>query len=188
MIFGPEIWREVRGETFTYWDRWLLRLAADDPHGVAGIVRQLEDRRKQRSYYQDDAEAKLAQMADLTARLQRLRLEPRDVLGDADLADKRLIRKAYEKVFKQTGGRFTPTMHDTPRRRLRGTRRCADTGRTSPCRRCALSARFCHDSAGSTTSGGGRPGASPTPSRATSTTWPRRFLGTASGSPSIARP
>jgi len=83
MIFGPETWREVRGVAFTYWDRWLLRLAADDPNGMAGVVQQLEVRRKQQSFYQDDAEAKLAQVADLAARLERLHVEPRDVLGDA---------------------------------------------------------------------------------------------------------
>jgi len=119
MIFGPETWREVRGVPFTYWDRWLLRLAADDPNGMAGVVQQLEVRRKQRSFYQDDAEAKLAQVADLAARLERLHVEPRDILGDADMVDKRLSRKAREKVFEQTGGRLTPTMRDTPRRRLR---------------------------------------------------------------------
>ena len=119
MIFGPETWREVRGETFTYWDRWLLRLAADDSNGMAGVVQQLEDRRRKRSFYRDDAEAKLAQMADLAARLQRLNVEPSDVLGDADLADKRLARKSHDKVYHQTGGRFTTAMHDTPRRRLR---------------------------------------------------------------------
>ena len=119
MIFGPETWREVQGEVFTYWDRWLLRLAADDADGMAGVVRRLEEQRKKRSFYQDDAEAKLAQVADLTARLQRLNVEPHELLGEADVADKRLIRKAHDKVFAQTGGRFTPVMHDTPRRRLR---------------------------------------------------------------------
>ena len=86
---------------------------------MAGVVRQLEERRRKRTFYQDDAEAKLAQVADLTARLQRLAVEPRDVLGDADMVDKRLASKARDKVFGQTGGRFTPAMQATPRRRLR---------------------------------------------------------------------
>ena len=119
MIFGPETWREVRGEPFTYWDRWLLRLAVDDAGGIAGVAAQLEQRRRRKNFYETDAEAKLAQLADLTARLQRLGLEPREVLGEQDAIDKGLIRRAHEKVFKQTGGRFTTAMHDTPRRRLR---------------------------------------------------------------------
>jgi len=119
VIFGPETWREVRGEPFTYWDRWLLRLAVDDAGGIAGVAAQLEQRRRRKNFYETDAEAKLAQLADLTARLQRLGLEPREVLGEQDAIDKGLIRRAHEKVFKQTGGRFTTAMHDTPRRRLR---------------------------------------------------------------------
>jgi hypothetical protein len=119
MIFGPETWSEVRGEAFTYWDRWLLRLAVDEAAGLLGVATQLEARRTQRSFYEADAEAKLAQLTDLGVRLQRLGVGPREVLGEQDATDKVLIRKANEKIFNQTGGRFTPAMRDTPRRRLR---------------------------------------------------------------------
>jgi hypothetical protein len=119
VIFGPETWREVRGVAFTYWDRWLLRLGVDDADGMAGVVRRLEEQRKKRSFYQDDAEAKLAQVANLSARLQELNVEPPEVLGEVDATDTRLLRKAHDKIFEQTGGRFTPAMRDTPRKRLR---------------------------------------------------------------------
>lgn len=46
-IFGPEPWREIGGVTFVYWDRWLLRLALDEPDGLEGLVRRFEaDRRR----------------------------------------------------------------------------------------------------------------------------------------------
>ena len=120
-VYGPETWREVRGVAFTYWDRWLLRLAVDDGDGLDTLVARFEAERRDRNWRssRDDAEAKLAQIDDLRARLTRLELTPQEVLGDQDAVDKSLLRRAQDKLFKQGLFKPTPAMLDTPRRRLR---------------------------------------------------------------------
>jgi hypothetical protein len=120
-IYGPERWRELRGVWFTYWDRWLLRLAVAEGDGLDALVARFEAERRERSWRssRDDAEAKLAQIDDLRARLAKLEVTPQEVLGDQDAADKNLLRKAQEKLFRQGLFKPTPAMLDTPRRRLR---------------------------------------------------------------------
>ena len=119
-IYGPETWREVNGVAFTYWDRWLLRLAVAEEEGLDSLITRFEsERRDRRSWSRDDAEAKLAQIADVRMRLDKLDLTPAEVLGDEDAVDKNLLRKAQSKLFKQSLFKPTPAMLDTPRRRLR---------------------------------------------------------------------
>ena len=119
-IYGPEPWRELRGVTFTHWDRWLLRVAVLEDGGLDSLVTRFEaDRRAHRaSFRRDAAEAKLAQIADLSVRLKSLGMTPAEVLGEEDAADKKVLRRAQDKLFNQPLGRVTPAMVDTPRKRL----------------------------------------------------------------------
>jgi hypothetical protein len=120
-VYGPETWRNVRKVPFTYWDRWLLRLAVAADDGLDSLVTRFEAERRDPSWRssRDDAEAKLAQIDDLRARLAKLRVAPAEVLGEEDSADKSLLRKAQEKLFKQGLFKPTPAMRNTLRRRLR---------------------------------------------------------------------
>lgn len=119
-IFGPEPWKDVHGVTFLYWDRWLLRLAVEERDGLEGLVARFQaDRKRNRGGYERrDAEAKLAQIDDLKGRLTKIQMTPRDVLGDDDASDKKLLTKSMTKAFEQSLSRLTPAMVDTPRRRL----------------------------------------------------------------------
>ena len=119
-IFGPEPWRDTAGVTFVYWDRWLLRLALDEPDGLEGLVRRFEaDRRRAHPCYEaEDAESKLSHLEDLRARLAKIASSPRDVLGDADATDKQLLGKARTKLLEKGLAYKSPAMLHTPRRRL----------------------------------------------------------------------
>jgi hypothetical protein len=119
-IFGPEAWREIAGVTFVYWDRWLLRLALDEPDGLDGLVRRFEaDRRSARpSYKAEDAESKLSHLDDLRARLSKIATSPREALGIADATDKQLLAKARTKLIEKGLAYKSRAMLDTPRRRL----------------------------------------------------------------------
>jgi hypothetical protein len=64
---GTDRWRELAGVQFCHWDRWLLRLAVDEPDGLRSIARTLQ-RRTSASHAPDlEAEALLTQLA--TSRL-----------------------------------------------------------------------------------------------------------------------
>jgi hypothetical protein len=39
---GTESWRERAGVAFCHWDRWLLRLALDEPNGLRSIAATFE--------------------------------------------------------------------------------------------------------------------------------------------------
>lgn len=119
MIFGPETWKEIDGVTFLYWDRWFLRLAMDERAGLDGLLERFEsDRKRMHRYQREDAEAKLSHLDDLKRRLEQLGVAPRDVLGEADTGDKKLLAKSRTKLFDQSLTRKSPAMIDTPRRRL----------------------------------------------------------------------
>jgi len=136
-IFGPEPWKEIAGVVFVYWDRWLLRLALDEPDGIEGLVRRFEgDRRHARAGRSEDAESKLSHLDDLKARLAKTATSPRDVLGDGDATDKKLLAKARTKLLDQGLSYKAPAMLDTPRRRLeaRALRGHWDRFPTSPAR------------------------------------------------------
>jgi hypothetical protein len=119
---GPEPWKTVGGESFTFWDRWLLVLAVNTPDGWAGVRTAITSRSKTRFGFRpahEDIEAKLAQIENLVDRLKSVGLTPEKVLG-ADARDRRLVAKARIKVLDQEVSEAdkTPAMKDTPRRRL----------------------------------------------------------------------
>jgi hypothetical protein len=118
-VYGPEPWKTLRGESFTHWDLWLLVLAASLPDGWAGLTSQLNAKRSNHGYQQDDAEAKLSQIDDLLLRLTKTGLTPAQILG-AEGRTRNLLTKARNKVLEQvvTETDKTPAMRDTPRRRL----------------------------------------------------------------------
>jgi len=120
LLRGPEEWKAEAGESFSQWDRWLLAVLVVDHDGAwASLETALEVRRRGHEFEREDAEAKLCQLADLRARVQRAGLAPAHLLGD-DLQDKRLLRKARTKVFDQYVGDRAKTraMRETPRRVL----------------------------------------------------------------------
>lgn len=119
-MFGPEPWKIVGGETFTFWDRWLLALAVHAPDGWAGVRTALTGRtRLGTGIPREDTEAKLAQIENLVERLKRAGLTLNEVLG-ADARNQRLLAKARTKVIDQQVPEAdkTPAMRDTPRRRF----------------------------------------------------------------------
>jgi hypothetical protein len=85
---GTEQWRELGGVQFCHWDRWLLRLALAEPEGLRSIAREFRRRRSAGRRTDRNAEAMLAQVVDLEARLERLALEPDAVLDDVERASK----------------------------------------------------------------------------------------------------
>jgi hypothetical protein len=41
---GTDAWREIGGVRFCHWDRWLLRLALDEPEGLRSIAGEFRRR------------------------------------------------------------------------------------------------------------------------------------------------
>lgn len=111
---GTEQWRELNGVRFCHWDRWLLRLALNEPNGLHSIAETFRERRMSgRSHA--DAEAMLAQLADLELRLSKLRCEPKDVLDEVERSSKWLHEKAFRRVWHSTIRHATEAMMRTPR-------------------------------------------------------------------------
>jgi len=70
---GSERWRVIDGVEFCHWDRWLLRLAMTEPQGLDTIAREFRTRASRgRGSDAATAEAMLAQIVDLKARLERV--------------------------------------------------------------------------------------------------------------------
>lgn len=114
---GTEVWRVVDGVEFCHWDRWLLRLALTEPEGLASIAREFWARRKQ-SRARSGAEAMLAQLADLEARLARVSRTPTTLLDAEEQASEWLRNKAFKRVWHSRPHAQTRAMRQTPRRRL----------------------------------------------------------------------
>jgi len=115
---GTDAWREVGGVEFCHWDRWLLRLALDEPEGLRTIAREFRRRAASARGGDGVAEAMLAQVADLEARLARLGLTPDAVLDEVERASKWLHDKAFRRVWHATSIRPTGAMQCTPRKVL----------------------------------------------------------------------
>lgn len=115
---GTDPWREIEGVRFVHWDRWLLRLALDEPEGLRSIARGLRRRASAQRHRDDIAEAMLAQIADLEARLGERGLAPAAVLDDVERASKWLHDKAFRRVWHATSIRRTAAMERTPRKVL----------------------------------------------------------------------
>ncbi|WP_437665351.1 hypothetical protein [Sorangium sp. So ce1182] len=116
--YGPETWREIDGVAFCHWDRWLLRLALEEPRGLDAIAREFRARAASRGVRGDAAEAMLAQVVDLRGRLERLARTPAGVLDAEEQASEWLLKKAWKRVWHSGPSHRTDAMRNTPRRRL----------------------------------------------------------------------
>lgn len=115
---GTDPWREVNGVRFCHLDRWLLRLALDEPEGLRSIAREFQRRARAPRSIDQVAEAMLAQLADLEARLTTLQLTPATVLDGVERASTWLHDKAFRRVWHATSIRHTAAMDRTPRKLL----------------------------------------------------------------------
>ena len=123
---GTEPWRVIDGVAFCHWDRWLLRLALTEPRGLDTIAREFRTRAARgHDSAAATAEAMLAQVVDLKARLDRVGRAPASVLDDEEKASEWLRKKAFKRVWQSAPQRKTEAMRRTPRavaaeRALRG--------------------------------------------------------------------
>jgi hypothetical protein len=109
----------VNGIQFYHWDRWLLRLALDEPKGLQSIAREFRCRALAQGNGRSIAEAMLAQIAVLESRLTCLGVTPEQVLDEAERASKWLHDKAFRRVWHATSIRHTTAaMNRTPRKLL----------------------------------------------------------------------
>lgn len=116
---GPETWRVVEGTEFCHWDRWLLRLSLADVGGLPAIERELRRRRRNKKLsIHAAAEALLAQVVDLRARLAQTARTPETLLDAEERASDWLFKKAFKRVWHDGPHHKTAAMMDTPRRRL----------------------------------------------------------------------
>jgi len=113
---GSEPWREIEGVQFCHWDRWLLRLAMTEPQGLDTIAREFRTRASRgRGSDAATAEAMLAQVVDLNARLERMGSTPASVLDDEENASEWLRKKAFKRVWHSAPQRKTEAMRRIPR-------------------------------------------------------------------------
>lgn len=115
---GTERWREIQGIEFCHWDRWLLRLSLEEPEGLRSIRNEFRHRARSPRQTKAVAEAMLAQLVDLEARLATLRRTPLDTLDADERASTWLRDKAFRRVWHATSLRQTAAMLQTPRRVL----------------------------------------------------------------------
>jgi hypothetical protein len=128
-VYGPEPWASCAGEEWTWWDLWCCVIAVKDHHGnLAGLAERLAGRiREGRSsstlYNRRSDDARLAQILDLTGRLNTAGLTPSDLADATVLGDRKITSRARAKFKPNTNipeGAYarTPAMRDLPRRRL----------------------------------------------------------------------
>ncbi len=118
-IYGPEPWAERHGQVWSHWDRWYALVAVADHDGdLAGLEQALDDHPA--GHLGEDAQAKLAHLDDLTARLADAGIDPAGLLGSDEL-DRTVLTKARRKVVTQAlaGRDLTEPMRHPPRRQLR---------------------------------------------------------------------
>jgi hypothetical protein len=128
-VYGPEPWASCAGEEWTWWDLWCCVIAVKDHHGnLAGLAERIAGRiREGRSsstlYNRRSDDARLAQILDLTGRLNTAGLTPSDLADATVLGDRKITSRARAKFKPNTNipeGAYarTPAMRDLPRRRL----------------------------------------------------------------------
>lgn len=118
--YGTEHWRDRAGLSFCHWDRWLLRLALDEPNGLRSIVDTFQQRALGSQRTDTDAEAMLAQLAHLEARLAQIGCGPVDVLDEVERTSKWLHDKAFRRIWHGPLHYRTEAMTRTPRILLEG--------------------------------------------------------------------
>lgn len=104
---------------FCHWDRWLLRLAVDEPDGLRSIARTLQRRTSAPRAPDLEAEALLAQLEDLETRLTMLGRTPAAMLDDVERESTWLHAKAFRRVWHAASFSYTEAMRRTPRTLLK---------------------------------------------------------------------
>lgn len=75
---GTEHWRDHAGASFCHWDRWLLRLALDEPNGLRSVVNTFQQRAQTRtSGYRRGGDARSARGSRSPDRADRVRVAGR---------------------------------------------------------------------------------------------------------------
>lgn len=115
MRLGPELWTALDGVRFCHWDRWLLRLAVEEPDGLGAITERLASRVRSAERVDETAEALLTQARDLQARIASLSLIPTALLTDEERGSTWLLRKATRRIWDASSVRLTDAMRRTPR-------------------------------------------------------------------------
>lgn len=117
-VYGPEVWAEIDGRPWSFWDRWYCVVCVADFAGDWDAMAARLAGRSGRLHIASDAESKLSHLDDLVGRLGAAGLGTADVVGDVERAE---LTKARRKVLDQglSGRDRTSAMRDTPRRRLR---------------------------------------------------------------------
>ncbi len=115
---GTDEWKQIDGIVFCHWDRWLLRLALDEPEGLHAISSKFRARAKTKRGVDEIAEAMLAQVDDLGDRLTQIGGKPNTVLEEQERLSKWLQRKASRRIWEASTIRRTQAMTRTPRRVL----------------------------------------------------------------------
>ena len=103
---------------FCHWDRWLLRLSLDEPDGLRAIARSLERRTSAPHAPDLEAEALLAQLADLEARLVAVGRAPVTLLDEVERTSTWLRAKAFRRIWHAASFSYTAAMKRTPRNLL----------------------------------------------------------------------
>ncbi len=114
-VRGTDPWQVVDDVHFCHWDRWLLRLALEESDGLRTIARQFRGRTQQAYPVDEFAEAMLAQIADLEARLASLGLTPLNALSDIERASHWLRKKTCARIWNARAIHRTSAMMRTPR-------------------------------------------------------------------------
>ncbi|HEV2811118.1 MAG TPA: hypothetical protein VGV93_12070 [Acidimicrobiales bacterium] len=120
-IYGPELWEERGGASWSHWDLWFCLVCATETGGDwDALEEEIIARARLRSVTSQTWERKRSHLLDLRTRLQAGQVTAADLASDA-LDDKALRTKARRKVLDQglAGRDLTSAMEDTPRRRLR---------------------------------------------------------------------
>ncbi len=124
-IFGPERWRSLGGQDWSWWDLWCCVIAVKDHDGdLTALAESIADKiRTERGpmFSSRSDDARLAQVLDLDQRLAAAGLDPGDLADRGVLRDRKITSRARAK-FKANvpDGAYarTPAMLDLPRDRL----------------------------------------------------------------------
>jgi hypothetical protein len=117
--YGPELWTERHGQVWSHRDRWFALVAVVDHDGdLTSLAAALDDHPA--GYLGEEAQAKLAHLDDLVARLTAAGIAAAELLAD-DEVDNTVLAKARRKMLTQplSGRDLTAPMRHPPRRQLR---------------------------------------------------------------------
>ncbi len=121
--FGAEIWEKRFGRHWLLWDLWYCVVIELDHDGDPARLRDMfvESIRSPGYGSGRDGEAKLSHLDDLLSRLAAVERRPSDLADREQLADKRVVKRARDKVTGRVALEWrakTEPMLNTPRYRF----------------------------------------------------------------------